>query len=417
MLARSLTLWPLALTLGASLASAAVIAPGPSNATSSGQAISTPELNEASKAGPLGLDNVNCQDVTIHAKISAQNIDFVNVDDNYNNASYVTDTLLAFTQRQKNWTAAHMPGTKHTNNATYRIAAHYCEPKRGAVANSSLLVATHGIGFDSSYWNYSYKKSYSFVRHAASHGYSSLIYDRLGTGESETPSKGGFNTVQAPTEVAILTQILTQAKQTKNIGGKKHARIVAIGHSYGSAQSQAVTASSPDLIDGVVLTGFSTATQFTGTFILSGAYTQANSVSELSLKDKSGIWLASASKVSNVQNFIDPSNADSASIDLARKTEQPVTLGAYASLASISAPASNFTKPVLVLNGDHDLPFCGADCQSQSPAIPDGVKMLYPAASNFTSELIPLTGHGIVPHRTGPESHEITLQWIIDNKL
>lgn len=125
---------------------------------------------------------------------------------------------------------------------TFQIKGYYCTPKKGAKWNSSLIVGVHGVGFDSSYWNFSYVPSYSFIKHAASYGYSTFIYDRLGCGDSEAPSMRGFSVAQAPTEVSILQNILTQLRSSTVVGNKKHTKIRLIGHSYGSEQSQAISA-------------------------------------------------------------------------------------------------------------------------------------------------------------------------------
>ena len=94
---------------------------------------------------------------------------------------------------------------------------------------------------------------YSFVKHAASHGYSSFIYDRLGTGGSETPNSG-FREAQVYTEVAIYQDIVRQLRAGK-IGNKSFKRITGMGHSYGSAQTQSLSKMTPELLDGIVLTG------------------------------------------------------------------------------------------------------------------------------------------------------------------
>jgi pimeloyl-ACP methyl ester carboxylesterase len=114
------------------------------------------------------------------------------------------------------------------------------------------------------YWNF-YKNgsnitedAYSFAYAAAELGYSSFRFDRLGTGNETERPDDGYNVAQGPTEVGILTNILEQARQNNTIGGQQWNKTVLIGHSYGSAQSQAVSYLRPDLVDGVVLTGFST---------------------------------------------------------------------------------------------------------------------------------------------------------------
>lgn len=42
------------------------------------------------------------------------------------------------------------------------------------------------------------------------------------------------------------------------IGGTKFSKIMGVGHSYGSVQIQAITATQPSALDSAILTGFST---------------------------------------------------------------------------------------------------------------------------------------------------------------
>ena len=62
--------------------------------------------------------------------------------------------------------------------------------------------------------------------------------------------------VQAPTDLAIATKFATMLRNGE-IGGTKFSKIVGVGHSYGSVQTQALSATSPQLLNGVLLQGFS----------------------------------------------------------------------------------------------------------------------------------------------------------------
>lgn len=97
-------------------------------------------------------------------------------------------------------------------------------------------------GFDSSYWDFNYageEQDYSYVSAAAKAGHSTFRFDRLGTGLSEKPADT-YNVVQAATDVAILSEIVSMLQNGK-IGGKSYNKIAGIGHSYGSVQLQAIT--------------------------------------------------------------------------------------------------------------------------------------------------------------------------------
>lgn len=107
-----------------------------------------------------------------------------------------------------------------------------------------------------------------------------------------------------------------------------------------------------------------------------------------------------------------------ASLALSFKSAQAVTLGAYFTIGT-AAGASNFTGPVLVINGNEDFPFCNSNCSSvvNGSTIPEGVKSLYPTASNFSSVIVPQTGHGISAHYSSSAAYEQVMSFIIANKL
>ncbi|UZJ56111.1 hypothetical protein CBS101457_005431 [Exobasidium rhododendri] len=380
--------------------------------------------NTSAGSGPYGLNNVQCSTVKLQVTANSNNIQFTNVTDTYSTVKYVSQQILEYTTAMSNWTSEHMTtNATVAHNATYSIRGHYCEPLGNKKANSSLIVGVHGVGFDASYWDFAYKPSYSFVKHAASYGYTSFIYDRLGCGGSEAPAQGGFSAMQAPTEVAVLKDILTQLRNTTTIGGKSHSKITLMGHSYGSAQSQAISADYPDLIDGLVLTGFSTNGSSTPSFFQSATYTPAKNIADLpQLKSRPDIWLGTASAISDLELFFDPPNYDDGAFELARQTAQPVTLGSLTTISAIAGVAKNYTGPVYVIDGERDLPFCGRNCFAPVPASPDenqasAVKALYPSASNFSSFILPETGHGIVVHRTSALSSELIMDFIISNNL
>lgn len=376
--------------------------------------------NSSSEAGPYGLNNVHCQDVHLKVPVSSQNLVFKDVVDNYDNASYVNQQILDYSTGMTNYTQKHVTQQKKTVNATYDIFGQYCTPKEHAKKNSSLIVAVHGVGFDHTYWNFNYK-DYSFIRHAASHGYSVFAFDRLGCGKSSKPSKGGFSVVQSPHELAILKEILRQTRQTSNVGGSKHSKITLIGHSYGSVQGQAISAQSPDLIEGLVLTGFSTNSTGTIPFFLAGTLTIANEVPDLpQLKKDPSIWLATASSQADSSQFNDPLYVEQGANKLARSSAQPVTLGTLFSISAISGPSMTYNKPVFVINGEEDLPFCNRNCDTPVEGgltITQSVSKLFPQAKNFTAANLPNTGHGISAHPTSAQGYEEVLSYIMANGL
>lgn len=369
----------------------------------------------STSAGPYGLHNADCQNVQLSIPVNLTLSNFTDVDNSYSNQSYITRQIIDFTEAQGNWTAEHGP-SKNVSfhlNQTYSINGYYCTPIQGARNDSALWNLVHGIGFDSSYWDYTLAPEYSVVRHAASYGYSTFRYDRLGTGGSETPSVGGFDVVRAQTEVAIYQEVLRQLRNSTQVGGKRHSKIVGIGHSYGSIQTQAVSMETPELLDAVVLTGYTTNSSNLPGYLHAASYSIANKVLPDHLGSKPDIWLATGSNASDILAFFYPPYFSQESFDLARSTEQPVTLGSLFSVGAVGGQ-SNFTGPVQVVNGAKDFIFCSSNCWAgpNGTDIPSGVKELYPQAKNFTSYIAENTGHGITAHYSQPMVAEEISKWI-----
>lgn len=153
------------------------------------------------------------------------------------------------------------------------------------------------------------------------------------------------------------------------------------------------------MIDSLILTGFSTNSTGNPPFYLAGTFTIANQVADLpQLRSRPDIWLGTASSVADLEQFTDAPYYEQGAAKIARSTAQSVTLGVLFFISAISATAANYKKPVFVQDGARDLPFCDRNCYAPAPSAPDqplAVKMLYPAASNFTTSIIPHTGHGI----------------------
>lgn len=63
--------------------------------------------------------------------------------------------------------------------------------------------------------------------------------------------------VQSPIDLAIAAKFAAMLRDGE-IGGQAFSNIVGVGHSYGSVQLQALTATVPTALDGVILQGYST---------------------------------------------------------------------------------------------------------------------------------------------------------------
>jgi pimeloyl-ACP methyl ester carboxylesterase len=210
---------------------------------------------------------------------------------------------------------------------------------------------THGIGFDRSYWDFSYVNyNYSYVSQATDeYGYSTFFFDRLGIGQS---SRGEpVNEIQVNLEIAALQLLTTglRAGTLAGCGGYKPLKTIHVGHSFGSIQSYSLAVLSPSLSDGLILTGFTQNISFPPYFQLGGNFIASKNVASLTSYP---VGYLAAGDASGVQtNFFAPKDFDPAVLAIATSTGQPVTPGELITLGGLTGVKNPFTGPVLIITG------------------------------------------------------------------
>lgn len=152
------------------------------------------------------------------------------------NQSQVTETFLKMATSGSPFMQEIMGGMQSVNG-TYKIGATLCTPANNTKPDQ-VQILTHGVGFDRYYWDFA--PGYSWVDVAAQYNHATFFYDRLGVGKSEKAD--ALNVVQAPLEVEIAHQLITQLKSGK-FGN--FSKVVGVGHSFGSIITQAITSQYP----------------------------------------------------------------------------------------------------------------------------------------------------------------------------
>jgi hypothetical protein len=152
-----------------------------------------------------------------------------------------------------------------TISGTYNIHGRLCVPK-SSTKSEILQIATHGVGFDSRYWDSQYQpEKHSYVAATLKAGYSIFTYDRLGTGRSDHPD--AYTVVQTAIQLEIIRQLTLLARNGTlyHLAGEADAqfskltqprKFVHIGHSFGASLTSSLIASYGDLSDGAIITGF-----------------------------------------------------------------------------------------------------------------------------------------------------------------
>ncbi|EPQ54849.1 alpha/beta-hydrolase [Gloeophyllum trabeum ATCC 11539] len=336
--------------------------------------------------------------------------------------TYFTKLLQVFSPLPVNFSREYEHADKQQLSRSYSISGTLCTPKDVQLKDvEHVQYLIHGVGFDSSYWDFAVpgKDEYSYVSAAADAGYTTFRYDRLGTGLSEHPSDT-YNEVQAPTDLAIATKLLSMLKDGQ-IGGQKFSKVVGVGHSYGSEQVQALSATVPHLLDGILLQGFSMNAYVTGgkQLLTSGAYSTASQVFPERFKDAdlaSTYFVTLAPQTQQLNFWYFPFYSDAA-FQRNRETEQPVTQGVLFTQGVLMQNATQFTGPVHVVTGAEDWPFCFLDCyavpaNSTRKSIPEYVQELYPAVSDFSVYIPENTGHAVNAHYSAPQVYQEMLGFV-----
>ncbi|KAK4499902.1 hypothetical protein PRZ48_008088 [Zasmidium cellare] len=275
-------------------------------------------------------------------------------------------------------------GTIHVNG-TYEIGATLCFPSNGT--SSKLQILTHGIGFDRYYWDFA--PNWSYVDVATAAGYSVLLYDRRRSME-------------------ILHSLITRLRRG-TYTPPPFETVIGVGHSFGSAITQGLTAAHPTDLDAAILTGFSTNATGMPMFNLGQNPTIASLNQPYRFSSLNNGFFVVASPVSNQQTFFTYPNFDPHILSLADATKGTVTIGElFTAGSAVVKPAPKVTFPVAVVAGNEDLGFCAGNCSYPENVLAEVGPALYPGVENGRFETLRVVGagHGLNLHFGAHEAFE-----------
>ncbi|KAF2464114.1 alpha/beta-hydrolase [Lindgomyces ingoldianus] len=335
-----------------------------------------------------------CTDYTIKSEVTSN--DFVWGLDHFNDNYDVAAFLFNNSRKDTFTTFQPFSGTKNVTKQ-FEVAATFCTPEemKGG-KEKTVLVATHGLGYDRRYWAPSYKPDeYSFVQYALANGYSIFYYDRLGTGKSQILS--GY-TNQASNQIEILSKMVQEIRKGMYTSTVKASKIVLVGHSFGSFISDAMVAQYPGLVEGVVLTGigFAGLTDDAGPssrWIPSAFASRIASTVSSAYRSLDSGYLSFGDVYAHIETFFHQPNYAVDVVEYAQAISQPFAIAEYLSLGRISLVAAEFKGPVFITSGQFDLIVCGGECKS---TFANGTqKEKFPKARVLETYAHPGAGHGV----------------------
>ncbi|KAF2099701.1 alpha/beta-hydrolase [Rhizodiscina lignyota] len=348
--------------------------------------------------------NANCIDYEIPVVVSTKGVEWIGPKrtDNYGLIDFV---FLSSTRPEANFTP---PVTGPVDiNGTYTISGTFCSPKTKCEHSNTVLLATHGLGYDRSYWNSAFEpEKYNFAQYAVDKGYSIFFYDRLGTGRSSKLS--GFVN-QISIQVSILAQLAAQIKAgqyTDTIGPPK--KLVLVGHSFGSFTTQGLVAAAPEIADAVILTGI-------GFTMQGGVVIESFDLRVAALKDKKWKGLDNGYVIwddvyANVNVFFKAPLYTIEAVAFSEKNKVPFAITELITIPTLNYTATGFKGNVLYFNGEYDIIACGGYC----PGVEQQPHALFSGSKAFQSKLQPNTGHGLNGHKNATAGYKVITDYLME---
>ncbi|OQN96481.1 hypothetical protein B0A48_17537 [Cryoendolithus antarcticus] len=318
-----------------------------------------------------------------------------------------------------------------TTSETFKIHAQLCVPKARSPRGDILQLATHGVHYDSRYWDSAYQpEQHSYVDASLKAGYSIFTYDRLGVGQSDHPD--AYTVVQGAIELEILRQLTLMARngslydaakrvQTKNKvqlqAPAKPDKVIHIGHSFGSVLTSSFLANYAKLSDGAIITGYLLGLDLASAGSTSWSLEYAATANP-PYDRGSGYVVA---KNDGIQNVFFGGNITTAYtpalFEYGNAIKQPVPIGEIASSWRIlNNFAPNFTKPIQFLLPEKDFYICRGDCVGLTNAT-DLRATTYPNASAIEVVIQPNTGHALPLHNNATAGFQLTFDFLKSNGL
>jgi pimeloyl-ACP methyl ester carboxylesterase len=315
-----------------------------------------------------------------------------------------------------------------TTSGIFNIHAKLCVPKASR-ENDILQIASHGIGYDSRYWDSEYQpEKHSYVAASLKAGYSILAYDRLGVGQSDHPN--AYDVVQSPLELEILRQLTLMARngtlyslaaQVKPANAAfdkliKPSKVVHVGHSYGSILSTALIARYGNLSDGAIITGY-IPNQYFGSSGLTAFSFEYAATSSSSYDRPSGYVVSKKNGVQNVFFGGNPKTAFTPELlDYGNDIKQPAPVGEFQSDFQVHGNiAHSFKAPVQYLLPENDYVGCAGDCKGVANLT--ALMETYPVATAIEVVVQPNTGHALPFHNNATAGFQLSFDFLAKNGL
>lgn len=276
------------------------------------------------------------------------------------------------------------------------------------------LLALHGGTYNSGYWSWPQDPhDRSFVWRALAAGYTVLVPDRLGYGQSSRPPS---------TQVTFTAQAVTLHQlvlDLRNGSLGRYSLIIGIGHSYGSAELAHLVATYPHDLAAVIMTGSGHRVSAQTTGQSSTLFAPAAVVRPDRFAGLDPGYVTTTNAQARLAVLYDLRYVSLAVLNYDTATEDTLPIGeAETRPTNLSVDTTRLTVPTLLVDGEHDSHYCdGAQTipESNLDECTSGAALYtsehgnYPAC--FAAAVIPDSGHDLTTEQGAAQAADVTLQW------
>ncbi|MGH3998509.1 MAG: alpha/beta fold hydrolase [Pseudonocardiaceae bacterium] len=304
-----------------------------------------------------------------------------------------------------------------------QVLVKLCLPK-GKPTPSTVQLLVHGITYDHRYWNIADPADpqgdrYSWEAAAAKAGYATLAIDRIGAGASTHPPSTLVTIDSNATSLHDVVQALRVGRVASPGAPAAFAKVVLIGHSYGSITSF-IEASRYQDVDGLILTGVSHDIRVPE----APATIEFNSYPAVLDSQFAGALLdpgyATSIPGARYREFYAPgTDVDPRIIARDEATKGTLTQSEIVNLLVILRTPLDVRSPVFLLNGSLDGLFCsqspldlGAPCSNSQALIANERPWFGPRVPSIDAHITPGAGHNLHAFRSSSESFTAAMTWL-----
>jgi pimeloyl-ACP methyl ester carboxylesterase len=298
--------------------------------------------------------------------------------------------------------------------ASPSLMGELCVPGERVPSTVQLLV--HGGSYDHSYFDWPLDPAhYSYVQDALRAGYATFNVDRFGAGGSTHPPS---DQVTLAGGAEALHQVIGKLRRGE-IGGRRFARVVWVGHSFGSIYAWVEAERFGD-VDAFVLTGMlhSLKPSFLERALASNYPASFDPKFAAAGLDHGYLTTVPGTRG---ELFYRLATADAAIVSLDEELKDTLTttelaegIPLFSDPPAETAPSRTIAVPTLVVVGEHDNLACGPPdgltCTRRQVRVHEAP--YYSNSARLQVQVVEDSGHSIQLHRTAKRSSTRILDWI-----